>query len=91
MRSNALLLAQKKNGAAVINETSLQHFSDSPKPKRSPSPSKGSNASGGEKGKGKISAANSDDEGEDGDEDSGDEAEKLDDKQLNEIDSIYRK
>ncbi|WWC89419.1 uncharacterized protein L201_004343 [Kwoniella dendrophila CBS 6074] len=91
LRSNALLLAQKKNGAAVINETSLQHFADSPKPKRSPSPSKGSNASAGEKSKGKISAVNSDGEEDEGDEDSGDEAEKLDDKQLNEIDSIYRK
>ncbi|WRT66270.1 uncharacterized protein IL334_003223 [Kwoniella shivajii] len=88
LRSNALLLAQKKNGAAEINETSLEHFSDFPKPKRSPSPSKGSNASG-DKGKEKASAANSDDEDEN--EDSGDEAEKLDDRQLNEIDSIYRK
>nr|XP_019046210.1 DNA repair protein RAD5 [Kwoniella bestiolae CBS 10118]OCF25140.1 DNA repair protein RAD5 [Kwoniella bestiolae CBS 10118] len=90
IRSNALLLAQKKNGAAVINETSLQHFSDSPKPKRSPSPSKGSNGTASEKGKGKASAANSDNEEEE-DEDSGDEAEKLDEKQMNEIDAIYAK
>ncbi|OCF60506.1 DNA repair protein RAD5 [Kwoniella mangroviensis CBS 10435] len=92
LRSNALLLAQKKNGAAVINETSLQHFSDSPKPKRSPSPSKGSNGTASEKGKGKASAANSDDDGDgDEDEDSGDEAEKLDERQMNEIDAIYAK
>ncbi|WWC70296.1 uncharacterized protein I206_104246 [Kwoniella pini CBS 10737] len=89
IHSNALLLAQKKNGAAEINETSLKHFTDSPKPKRSPSPSKGSNGSGVEKGKGKTSATNSDNEDED--EDSGDEAEKLDDQQMNEIDTIYRK
>ncbi|WVR07134.1 hypothetical protein IAU60_004175 [Kwoniella sp. DSM 27419] len=93
LRSNALLLAQKKNGAAVIDETSLKHFGDGARPsttagvKRSPSPSKGS-VSSVEKGKGKASTANSDDED---DEDSGDEAEKLDDQQMNEIDSIYRK
>ncbi|WVQ99319.1 hypothetical protein IAU59_006451 [Kwoniella sp. CBS 9459] len=93
LRSNALLLAQKKNGAAEINETSLKHFSDDARPtsktgvKRSPSPSKGSTSSA-DKGKGKASAANSDAEE---DEDSGDEAEKLDDEQMNEIDTIYRK
>jgi len=91
--SNALLLAQKKNGqAAEINEMSLKHFpatgaNGSSTRKRSVSPSKGSAASGG-KEKGKASAKNSDDEDA---EDSGDEAEKLDEAQLNEIDSIYRK
>jgi hypothetical protein len=90
LQTNALLLAQKKNGAAVINEKSLKHFSPTPQiPKRDPSPSKGSTSSGG-KGKEKTSAKNSDEE-DDEDGDSGDEAEKLDDKQLNEIDSIYRK
>lgn len=89
LQSNALLMAQKKNGAAVINETSLQHFNSTPKPprKRSVSPSKGSNSSGG-KDKGKASTRSSDVEEE---EDSGDEAEKLNDEQLNELDSIYRK
>ncbi|OCF36767.1 DNA repair protein RAD5 [Kwoniella heveanensis BCC8398] len=93
LRSNALLLAQKKNGAAEINDNSLKHFSDDARPtsktgvKRSPSPSKGSTSST-DKGKGKASTANSDDED---DEDSGDEAEKLDDEQMNEIDTIYRK
>lgn len=92
LRSNALLLAQKKNGAAVIDEKSLQHFESPSRPssasgkKRSPSPTK-SNATSTDKGKGRASAANSDDE----EEDSGDEAEKLDDQQLNEIDTIYRK
>lgn len=93
LMSNALLLAQKKNGqAAEINEMSLKHFPASGLPssssrRRSVSPSKGSAASG-NKEKGKASAKNSDDEE---DEDSGDEAEKLDEAQLNEIDSIYRK
>jgi len=90
LQSNALLMAQKKNGAAVIDETSLKHFDTSTPAKpsrRSASPSKGSNSSGG-KGKGRVSARNSDDEE---DEDSGDEAEKLNDEQLNELDSIYRK
>ena len=89
LQSNALLTAQKENGAAVIDETSLKHFKSSPKPRirHSVSPSKGSTSSGG-KGKEKSSARNSENEDE---EDSGDEAEKLDDKQLNELDSIYRK
>lgn len=88
------MLAQKKNGSAQINEASLKHFPSSAQPlasgrkRSSQSPSKGSVSSSG-KGKGKVSAKNSDNE-EDA-EDSGDEAEKLDDKQLNEIDSIYRK
>ncbi|WWD17390.1 hypothetical protein CI109_101831 [Kwoniella shandongensis] len=92
LRSNALLLAQKKNGAAVINETSLKHFNSPSRPssasgtKRSPSPSKGSTGII-DKGKGRASAVNSDEE----EEDSGDEAEKLDDEQMNEIDTIYRK
>lgn len=93
LRSNALLLAQKKNGKADINEKSLQHFSDKPQlastnARRSQSPSKKSDSSS-TKGKEKKSARNSDNE-EDG-EDSGDEAEKLDEQQMNEIDSIYRK
>ncbi|ORY34105.1 SNF2 family N-terminal domain-domain-containing protein [Naematelia encephala] len=92
LQSNALLLAQKQNGSAVINEKSLQHFPSGRTPKdltrRSQSPSKGSTSSGG-KGKGKTSVRNSDDEAED--EDSGDEAEKLNDDQLNELDNIYRK
>lgn len=88
MQSNALLAAQKKNGSATINEKSLKHFEDKPSSsRRSASPSKGS-ASSGDKGKGKASARNSDDE--DG-EDSGDEAEKLNDDQMNELDNIYRK
>jgi DNA repair protein RAD5 len=94
IQSNALLMAQKKNGqAAEINHDSLQHFPTSGPPsstnarKRSISPSKRS-ASSGDRTKGKASAKNSDNEDE---EDSGDEAEKLDEKQLNEIDSIYRK
>lgn len=91
--SNALLMAQKKNGqAAEINEASLKHFPPSEAQasssrRRSVSPSKDSTSSGG-KGKGKASAKNSDDEE---DEDSGDEAEKLDEAQMNEIDTIYRK
>lgn len=40
-----------------------------------------------EKGKGRAAMPAVDDDGED----SGDEAEKLDEKQMNEIDSIYRK
>ncbi|KIS01247.1 DNA repair protein RAD5 [Cryptococcus deuterogattii 2001/935-1] len=44
-------------------------------------------ATAGEKGKGRAVAPALDDDGED----SGDEAEKLDEKQMNEIDSIYRK
>lgn len=97
IRSNALLLAQKKNGKAEINEKSLQHFSDRPKlasrnnssSKRDSSPSKRSDGSG-SKDKGKKSAKNSDGEDE-GDEGSGDEAEKLDEEQMDEIDTIYRK
>jgi DNA repair protein RAD5 len=96
IRSNALLLAQKKHGKAEINEQSLQHFSDRPKlsgrssaSKRDPSPSKQSDASG-SKDKGKKSAKNSEGE-EDAEEGSGDEAEKLDEEQLDEIDTIYRK
>ena len=95
IQSNALLMAQKKNGSAVINEASLKHFSSRPSSgantplRRSQSPSKAS-SSGSAKGKGKDkgSSRNSDDEG---DEDSGDEAEKLDEEQMNEIDTIYRK
>jgi DNA repair protein RAD5 len=95
LQSNALLMAQKKNGEAEINEASLQHFEasgrkDSKRSKRSPSPSRPSTASSNSKAKGKKSAKNSDDE-EDDDEDSGDEAEKLNDRQLNEIDTIYSK
>lgn len=116
LRSNALLLAQKKNGRAEITEKSLQHFSDR-KPlapgvaagaagvaggggrtaSRRGSPSKkssspvGSGAGGGAgENKGKKSARDSDNE-EDDDEGSGDEAEKLDEEQMNEIDNIYRK
>lgn len=94
LQSNALLAAQKKNGSATINETSLQHFEKNGRDakakaeRRSASPSKASNGSGG-KGKEKSSPNGSDDEGEE--EDSGDEAEKLNDEQLNELDSIYRK
>lgn len=88
IQSNALLAAQKQNGSAVINEKSLQHFDKPPKPeRRSASPSKGSTSSA-DKGKGKTSAKVSDDEDE---EDSGDEAEKLNDEQMNELDTIYRK
>ncbi|CAD6588890.1 MAG: DNA helicase rad5 [Tremellales sp. Tagirdzhanova-0007] len=89
LRSNALLMAQKKNGAAVIDETSLKHFdtSDRPAPGRSASPSMESSSSS-RKGKDKVAASNSDDEE---DEDSGDEAEKLNDAQLNELDTIYSK
>lgn len=91
IRSNALLLAQKKNGKAEINEKSLQHFSDKPKlASRGSSPSKKSDSSG-SKEKDKKSAKNSDGEEEDEGEGSGDEAEKLDEGQMNEIDSIYRK
>ena len=97
--SNALLMAQKKNGqAAEINEASLKHFPSTPVSgpstrKRSVSPSKKSTSGGGlgkvkETEKEKTSAKNSDEEDE---EDSGDEAEKLDEEQLNEIDTIYRK
>ena len=82
-------MAQKKNGAAVIDETSLKHFdtSDRPAPGRSASPSMESSSSS-RKGKDKVAASNSDDEE---DEDSGDEAEKLNDAQLNELDTIYSK
>lgn len=97
MLSNALLMAQKKNGqAAEINEVTLKHFPSTATPgpstrKRSVSPSKNLSSGGSskEKDKGKASAKNSDEEEED--EDSGDEAEKLDEEQLNEIDTIYRK
>lgn len=85
VRSNALLLAQKKNGRAVINDDSLKHFEDKkPVVKREGSPTKGSGSSG---SKGKEKAG----DGEADDEDSGDEAEKLDEQQMNEIDEIYRK
>lgn len=94
IRSNALLLAQKKHGKAEINEKSLEHFSDRPKlaarnssSKRDSSPSKRSEGSN---TKGKKSAKNSDGE-EEADEGSGDEAEKLDEEQMDEIDTIYRK
>lgn len=87
-------MAQKKNGSAQINETSLKHFegasgrtSPNKPPKRSPSPSKSSTSG---KAKGKASARNSDNEEEDGEE-SGDEAEKLNDEQMGELDTIYRK
>ncbi len=41
IRSNALLLAQKKNGRAVINEDSLKHFEDKkPSVKQEGSPRK---------------------------------------------------
>jgi len=70
--SNALLMAQKKNGAAEINDSTLKHF-PGPKAVSLAKEAKGS--------------ASSDEE----DEDSGDEAEKLDEKQLNEIDTIYKK
>jgi DNA repair protein RAD5 len=93
IQTNALLLAQKKNGAAEINETSLKHFeTKSQAPTRDPSPSKGSTSSGGKGSKGKEKTIKKDEDGEGGEEeDSGDEAEKLDEKQMNEIDSIYRK
>jgi DNA repair protein RAD5 len=74
----------------VINEDSLNHFDANGKSDRSDdagrsaSPSKRSSSG---KGKEKGSARNSDDE----DEDSGDEAEKLNDEQMNELDTIYRK
>ena len=95
LQSNALLMAQKKNGSAVINETSLKHFPSNTNPgnntplRRSQSPSKASSSGSGKgKAKDKRSTPASDDEG---DEDSGDEAEKLDEEQMNEIDTIYRK
>ena len=73
IQSNALLMAQKKNGqAAEINDASLRHFSSPAPGKQSP----------------KVVAV---DDGADDDDDSGDEAEKLDEKQMGEIDSIYRK
>ena len=92
IQSNALLMAQKKNGqAAQINEASLKHFPDTTGAiadrKRSVSPSV-SRVTSVDKSKGKTSAVHSDEED---DEDSGDEAEKLDEQQMNEIDSIYRK
>jgi len=87
LQSNALLAAQKQNGSATINEKSLKHFDKPKSERRSASPSKGSTSSA-DKGKGKSSAKNSDGEEE---EDSGDEAEKLDEKQMNELDTIYRK
>lgn len=84
LQSNELVLAQKKPGsAAAVFDVNLPKSSQSPRksPRKSPSP-----ASSG-KGKGKTSARTSDDE----EEDSGDEEEKLNDEQLNEIDTIYRK
>lgn len=82
-------MAQKKNGRAVINEDSLKHFENGkPVIKRDASPSKGSSSSG---GKGKEKAPVADGDAGDDDEESGDEAEKLNDEQLNEIDDIYRK
>ncbi|ORX36723.1 SNF2 family N-terminal domain-domain-containing protein [Kockovaella imperatae] len=96
IQSNALLMAQKKNGSAVINEASLKHFAarassgaNTPS-RRSQSPSKASSSGSGKgKTKDKGSARNSDDD--EGEEDSGDEAERLDEEQMNEIDTIYRK
>jgi DNA repair protein RAD5 len=78
IQSNALLQSQKRAGtaAATIDDKSLKHFED--KPRKGPSPSKG---------KAKASPTDSNDE----EEDSGDEAEKLDDKQMNELDAIYRR
>ncbi|KAK4685546.1 DNA repair protein RAD5, partial [Tremellales sp. Uapishka_1] len=82
LQSNALLMAQKKNGSAVINEKSLKHFDASARlPKRSQSPAKSSSSGGAPKGKAKAS--------DDEDEDSGDEAEKLNDDQMHELDNIY--
>ncbi|BEI81856.1 hypothetical protein CcaverHIS002_0210160 [Cutaneotrichosporon cavernicola] len=84
LQSNELVLAQKKPGsAAAVFDTSLPKSTQSPRkaPQKSPSPTSNGN------GKGKASASASDDE----DEDSGDEEEKLNDEQLNEIDTIYRK
>ncbi|KAL1413610.1 DNA helicase rad5 [Vanrija albida] len=90
IQSNSLLTAQKGPGtaAATINATSLKHFESSPK-KRSPSPSKGSNGKAKGKASASASARNSDEEDEL--DDSGDEAEKLDEEQMHEIDTIYRK
>lgn len=91
--SNSLLLAQKKPGsAAAVFDTKALPLSQRNGRSSSVSPRKGqsprSRASSPSKGKGKASAQNTD--GED-DEDSGDEAEKLNDEQMNEIDTIYRK
>jgi DNA repair protein RAD5 len=83
LQSNELVLAQKKPGsAAAVFDMNLPKSSQSPRksPRKSPSP-------GSSKGKGKASARTSDDE----EEDSGDEEEKLNDEQLSEIDTIYRK
>ncbi|CAK9785644.1 hypothetical protein CC85DRAFT_288333 [Cutaneotrichosporon oleaginosum] len=82
LQSNELVLAQKKPGsAAAIFDANLKStVSPRKSPRKSPSPGSG-------KDKGKASARNSDEE----EEDSGDEEEKLNDEQLNEIDTIYRK
>lgn len=85
LQSNALLMAQKKNGAAEINEKSLKHFPE--KGKLPPKP--GARSSESTKGKAQTSAGNSEDDEDD--EDSGDEAEKLNEDQMDELDTIYRK
>lgn len=76
-------MAQKKNGAAEINEKSLQHFPDG----RGKTGLKSGAVPA--KGKAQTSARNSEDDEDD--EDSGDEAEKLNEDQLDELDTIYRK
>lgn len=82
MQSNSLIQAQKKgaSAAATINEKSLQHFESGKKSPRKSSPRKSPKP----ETKPKL-------DGGDDDEDSGDEAEKLDEEQLNELDNIYRK
>ncbi|GMK59160.1 hypothetical protein CspeluHIS016_0701750 [Cutaneotrichosporon spelunceum] len=84
LRSNELVLAQKKPGsAAAVFDTNLPNSSQSPRKPAQKNPSPTSNGNR----KGKASASASDDD----EEDSGDEEEKLNDEQLSEIDTIYRK
>lgn len=82
MQSNSLIQAQKKgaSAAATINEKSLKHFEAGKQSPRKGSPRKSP----------KPDSKPLRDDGDD-DEDSGDEAEKLDEEQMNELDNIYRK
>jgi DNA repair protein RAD5 len=95
LRSNAIATAQKKNGKIVIDEKSLKLFKDAKQAvaSRSVSPvlqgsrasSQGQSSVGKIKGKGKANVPDEDDDG------SGDEAEKLNDDQMNELEAIYHK
>jgi hypothetical protein len=99
VRSNALLRANKKDGKVPIEEDALKLFDNaaglskhledrSQIRSKSSSPSK---EDAKKKNKGKKRKPDDEDDIDDDDADSGDEAELLNDEQLNELDRIYQR